>query len=300
MNAFRYVLRSVLHYRFAYLGVLAGATLGATVLLGALFAGDSVAASLRRIGEQRIGRATHVLASGDRFFRQALADDLSAAIGGQAAPALIARGTATNTFSQGVAGQVQLVGITPGFWLFAPEATTVPPLSVEKSEVAINSALAGRLGLVVGDTVVVRLQKPGVLAGNAPIAGAEGKLESLRCKVAAVELYMSALPPAKSRKLAPYQPPALLALTRDFAFLADATLPAANLIRAVGGADKALITDVKLFDRFSGNGVADGKVSLAVEVVIQPTDRSLTDADIEALSVKVISAAAKIGAVLRG
>ena len=83
MNAFHYVLRSVAHYRAAYLGVLAGAVLGATVLLGALFAGDSVAASLRRIGEQRIGRTTHVLASGDRFFRQALADDLATAASAQ-------------------------------------------------------------------------------------------------------------------------------------------------------------------------------------------------------------------------
>jgi hypothetical protein len=96
MNAFHYVLRSVAHYRAAYLGVLAGAVLGATVLLGALFAGDSVAASLRRIGEQRIGRTTHVLASGDRFFRQALADDLATASSAPTAPALIARGTATN------------------------------------------------------------------------------------------------------------------------------------------------------------------------------------------------------------
>ncbi len=185
MTAFRYILRSVLHYRFAYLGVLAGAALGATVLLGALFAGDSVAASLRRIGEQRIGRATHVLASGDRFFRQALADDIATAAGVRAAPALIARGTATNAATRAVASQVQLVGVTPAFWSFAPEPAA-PTLSAEKAEIAVNAVLAGRLGLAVGDTLVLRLQKPGVLAGNAPIAGAEGKLETLRCKIAAV------------------------------------------------------------------------------------------------------------------
>ena len=79
MTAFRYILRSLVHYRFAYLGVLAGTILGATVLLGALFAGDSVEASLRRIAANRIGRSTHLLTSGDRFFRQELARDFAAA-----------------------------------------------------------------------------------------------------------------------------------------------------------------------------------------------------------------------------
>jgi len=175
----------VAHYRAAYLGVLAGAVLGATVLLGALFAGDSVAASLRRIGEQRIGRTTHVVASGDRFFRQALADDLAAATGTRAAPALIARGTATHASTRAVAHQVQLLGVTPAFWSFAPQPTTIP-LAAAKSEIAINDTLARRLQITVGDTLVVRLQKPGVLAGNAPIAGAEAKLETIRCRVAAI------------------------------------------------------------------------------------------------------------------
>ncbi len=187
MNAFRYVLRSVAHYRAAYLGVLAGAVLGATVLLGALFAGDSVAASLRRIGEQRIGRTTHVIASGDRFFRQALADDLATAAGLHTAPALIARGTTTNPTTRAAVNQVQLVGVTPAFWSFAPgPGALTPTLSAARSEIALNDTLARRLQLSVGDTVIVRLQKPGVLAGNAPIAGAEAKLETLRCTVAAI------------------------------------------------------------------------------------------------------------------
>jgi ABC-type lipoprotein release transport system permease subunit len=174
MTALRYVLRSVVHYRAAYLGVLAGAVLGATVLLGALFAGDSVAASLRRIAEQRIGRATHVVASGDRFFRQALADDLATAARVHAAPVLLARGTATHASSRASANEVQLVGVTPAFWSFAPDPATRPPsLVAAKSEIAVNDTLARRLRLSVGDTVVVRLSKPGVLAGNAPIAGAE-------------------------------------------------------------------------------------------------------------------------------
>ncbi|MEO5959427.1 MAG: ABC transporter permease, partial [Opitutaceae bacterium] len=185
MTFARYLSRSLLHYRFAYLGVLAGAVLGATVLLGALFAGDSVAASLRRIGEQRIGRTTHVLSGGDRFFRQALAENFTAAANVRTAPVLLARGTATHSTSRAAANQVQLVGVTTAFWSFAPAPISVP-LDAASSKVAVNATFARRMNAAVGDTVVVRLQKPGILAGNAPVAGAEASLQSIRCTVAAI------------------------------------------------------------------------------------------------------------------
>lgn len=186
MTVFSYILRSVRHYRFAYLGVLAGAALGATVLLGALFAGDSVAASLRAIGEKRIGRATHIVSSGDRFFREYLAADFASAAGVRAAPVLLARGTATNPTTRGSANQVQLVGVTPAFWQFAPQPPPDPFAATAKSAAAINETLARRLQLSVGDTLVVRVQKPGVLSGNAPIAGAESKLETIRVKIGTI------------------------------------------------------------------------------------------------------------------
>ncbi len=185
MTARRYILRSVLHYRWAYLGVLAGAILGATVLLGALFAGDSVKASLRRIAENRIGRATHALTGGDRFFREALAADLAAAATVRTAPLLVARGTAVHAATRATASQVQLVGVTPAFWTFAPTPPSIT-LDAGKSAIAINDTLARRLGLAVGDTLIVRLQKPGIVAGSAPVAGAESSLQSLRCTVAAI------------------------------------------------------------------------------------------------------------------
>jgi phenylalanyl-tRNA synthetase beta chain len=117
--------------------------------------------------------------------------------------------------------------------------------------------------------------------------------------VAAVEIYLDALPP-RSRKRDAYQANALLPLSRDFAFVVDATLPADSLIRAVSGANKLLIASVSLFDRYTGPGVPDGKASLAVEVTLQPTTATLTEADIEAVSAKVMAAAAKLGATLRG
>ena len=185
MTAPRYILRSLLHHRYAYLGVLAGAILGATVLLGALFAGDSVKASLRQIAEKRIGRATHLLSSGDRFFRQALAADLASAAKVRATPLIYARGTAVHATSQARVDQAQLVGVTDRFWQFAPRPAHIA-LTPAASAVAVNDTLARRLNLATGDTLIVRLQKPGILAGNAPVAGAESTLQSLRCTVSAI------------------------------------------------------------------------------------------------------------------
>ena len=184
MTARAYLLRSLAHHRFAYLGVFLGAVLGATVLLGALFAGDSVQASLRRIAEHRIGQATHLVSAGDRFFREDLAADFARASGTKTAPVLYARGAATHAGTQAFANRIQLVGVTPAFWSFAPVPHTLALPT--PSSAAINTTLAHRLGLKVGDTVIVRVQKPGILAGNAPVAGAEAKLQSLRCTVAAI------------------------------------------------------------------------------------------------------------------
>ena len=123
----------------------------------------------------------------------------------------------------------------------------------------------------------------------------------LKAPVAATELYLNALPPPRSRKArGAYAPPTLQAVTRDFAFLADDSLRADALVRAATGADKVLITNVRIFDRFAGERLGPGKVSLAIEVTLQPTTATLTYAEIEAASAKVIAAAAKLGAVLRG
>ncbi|KAB7644489.1 phenylalanine--tRNA ligase subunit beta [Polymorphobacter fuscus] len=140
-----------------------------------------------------------------------------------------------------------------------------------------------------------------VLADFGLVHPATLALFDLKGAVAAVELYLDALPPPRGRKArGPYAPPALQAVTRDFAFVADDSLAADALVRAAAVADKALITGVRVFDRFAGERLGAGKVSLAIEVTLQPTAATLTDADIEAVSAKVIAAAGKLGAALRG
>jgi phenylalanyl-tRNA synthetase beta chain len=97
-----------------------------------------------------------------------------------------------------------------------------------------------------------------------------------------------------------FTPPALQAVTRDFAFLVPVDTPANDLLRSIKGCDKDNIVAVRLFDRFVGQGVPEGQVSLAVEVTLQPSDKSYSDDDLKAISDKVLAAATKLGAVLRG
>ncbi|MGI8932074.1 MAG: phenylalanine--tRNA ligase subunit beta [Sphingomicrobium sp.] len=114
----------------------------------------------------------------------------------------------------------------------------------------------------------------------------------------AAEIYLDAIPAPRSaaRARAVFAPPALQALSRDFAFLVPADLAADALVRAVRGADKATIADVRLFDRYQG----EAGLSLAVEVMMQPGEKSFTEAEINGISAKIVAAAAKLGATLRG
>ena len=90
-------------------------------------------------------------------------------------------------------------------------------------------------------------------------------------------------------------------MTRDFAFVVDDGVSAQDLVRAAFGADKQLIADVSLFDVYRGERMSAGKKSLAIEVTLQPREKTLTDADIEAASAKIVSAVMKAtGGVLRG
>ena len=153
-----------------------------------------------------------------------------------------------------------------------------------------------------GQSASLRLGPKTVLAEFGALHPALAKAFDVDGTVIAAQVYFDAIPAKRSSGPVrdAFTPPALQSVSRDFAFLVPETLPAGDLVRAVRGADKALITDARLFDRFAGQGVPEGHVSLAVDITLQPGDKSFTDAEIKAVSDKVIAAAAKLGAVLRG
>jgi len=153
-----------------------------------------------------------------------------------------------------------------------------------------------------GQSGTLRLGPKTVLAAFGMVHPLTARAYDLDGPVAAVELYLDAVPGKRSAGFMrpAYAPPALQAVRRDFAFLVPAELAADALVRAVKGADKAAITAVRLFDVFTGAGVDEGKKSLALEVTLQPGEKSFTDDELKAVADKVVAAAAKLGAVLRG
>jgi phenylalanyl-tRNA synthetase beta chain len=125
----------------------------------------------------------------------------------------------------------------------------------------------------------------------------------LKGPVAAFEVFLDAPPPPKAKAtkarsklvLSAFQP-----VERDFAFLVDAAVEAEKLVRAARNSDKALIAGARVFDVYAGKGVPDGKKSLAIAVTLQPVERTLTDAEIEAVCNKIVAAVTKAtGAQLR-
>jgi phenylalanyl-tRNA synthetase beta chain len=154
-----------------------------------------------------------------------------------------------------------------------------------------------------GQSGTLRLGPKTVLAAFGMLHPSVLKAFDLDRPVAAVELYLDALPAKRGQTgfMRPaYTPPALQAVTRDFAFLVPSDLPAADLVRAIRGTNKEAIVDARVFDLFTGAGVEEGKKSLAIEVTLQPGVKSFTDEELKAIADKVVAAAAKLGASLRG
>jgi phenylalanyl-tRNA synthetase beta chain len=95
--------------------------------------------------------------------------------------------------------------------------------------------------------------------------------------------------------LSPFQP-----VTRDFAFLVDRAVSAGDIVRAAQSAERRLITAVRVFDVYAGAGVPPHQKSIAIAVTLQPRDKTLTDAEIDAASSRIVDEVTKrTGGVLR-
>ena len=153
-----------------------------------------------------------------------------------------------------------------------------------------------------GQSATLRMGPKNILAAFGTLHPATAKAFDLDGNIVAAEIFLDAIPLKKAAGFMrpAFTPPALQAVTRDFAFLVPVDTPANDLLRSIKGCDKDNIVAVRLFDRFVGQGVPEGQVSLAVEVTLQPSDKSYSDDDLKTISDKVIAAATKLGAVLRG
>ncbi len=208
-------------------------------------------------------------------------------------------------------------GIRSG--MTGPRNWAEPPRPVDLFDAKADAlAVLGALGLQVdkieavaeapgwyhpGHSGVLRLGPKTTLAHFGEIHPRVLKDMDVNGPIAGFEIFFDNLPKAKDKKskARPYLDlPQFHAVERDFAFVVDADVSAAQVIGAARSAEKKLIAQVSLFDVFDGGDLDTGKKSLAINVVVQPVEKTLTDAEIEAIGDKVVASVEKAtGGVLR-
>lgn len=157
-----------------------------------------------------------------------------------------------------------------------------------------------------GQSGTLRLGPKKVLARFGMVHPTTLKAFDLDGPIAAVELFLDEIPAKKAAKgpvsfaRPGFTPPALQAVTRDFAFVVPGELAAEDLLKAVRGSDKTNIVTARVFDVFTGGNLPEGTKSLAVEVTLQPGEKSYKDAELKAIADAIVASAAKLGAELRG
>jgi phenylalanyl-tRNA synthetase beta chain len=185
-------------------------------------------------------------------------------------------------------------------------------MDAKADALAVLSALGVSLDAVTATPDATAFYHPGqsgtLRQGPKIILGTFGTLHPSVCArldvpagSVAFEIFLDAIQePKRRRKTAPVLPP-FQPIRRDFAFLVAADTPAEILLRAAKGAERNFITNVTLFDRYAGKNLPDGQISLAIAVTIQPVEKSLTEAELDAISAKIVAAVGKAtGGVLRG
>ncbi len=155
-----------------------------------------------------------------------------------------------------------------------------------------------------GRSATLQFGPKGIIGAFGEIHPRTLKLLDVKGPLMAFELHLDGLPLPKAKptkmkaklKLSDFQP-----VTRDFAFVVDEKIAAGDMVKTASGTDRALISDVSVFDVYEGDKIEPGKKSVALAVTLQPTEKTLTEAEIEAVGSRIVAEMAKrYGAALRG
>jgi ABC-type antimicrobial peptide transport system permease subunit len=182
MSLFSLIVRNLNYYRKPYLAILAGTVISTAVLTGALVVGDSVRYSLGQLSEIRLGKTRFAVQSGDRFFRQQLANELSEQLKSPAAPVLQLEGIALNNDQNTRINRVEVLGIDDRFIKFWNSETPQP----SDDEAILSRNTAEKLMLKPGDEFLLKLHKQGKASENAPFVSETEPLVTFRLKVASI------------------------------------------------------------------------------------------------------------------
>lgn len=184
MNRRLLAWRGACFYWRSHLGVMIGVMIGTAVLTGALQVGRSVSETLHHFALARLGGAEYALQPPERFFRAALADDLSQEMARSAIPILRVNGSALRLETRQRANRVQVLGVDDRFW----ELGEGLPLDVSlgDGDVILNPRLAKQLDAVPGDEILLRVERPSSLPRKAPLSVTENMTTALRLTVRAI------------------------------------------------------------------------------------------------------------------
>ncbi len=182
MSLFSLILRNLKYYRKPYLAILAGTVISTAVLTGALVVGDSVRYSLGQLTEIRLGKTRFAVHSGDRFFRQQLANELSEKTKSRVAPLLQLEGIAINNDQNTRINRVEVLGIDDRFIKLWNSDTQSPA----EDEAILSTNTAEKLKLKPGDEFLLKLHKQGKASENAPFVSEKEPLITFRLKVASI------------------------------------------------------------------------------------------------------------------
>ena len=192
------------------------------------------------------------------------------------------------------------------------------PVDIEDAKADVMALLAtlsvptGGLQIVAGASSAFHPGRSAVLRfGPKTTIGQFGELHprvlaalDVQGPLVGFEIHLDDIPAPKSKATkakARLDPSDFMPLQRDFAFIVDRTVEAGDIVKAAMAADKAMITGVVVFDVYAGQGVPEGRKSVAIAATIQPRERTLTDPDIEAIAARIVAdVGRKTGAVLRG
>ncbi len=188
MSLWRLAAKSLCYYWRTSLSVVLAVMVAAGVLTGALAVGDSVQYTLRRAVEWRLGRTSFAVVPQNRYFRAALADEISQRIEAPVVAVLQAPGMIANEDGSRRVNQAVVLGVDEGFFALSPDAggRRSLPLPPQPERVIVNQAVAAQLGVVAGDEVLLRVEKPGWMPRDVPLASEADRLVAVRLKVQAI------------------------------------------------------------------------------------------------------------------
>lgn len=168
MSLFKLARRSLAFYWRTNIGVLLSVVVSTSVLTGALIVGDSVRESLMMMVNARLGKTEFALVPQQRFFRAALSDELASELDTMTAPVLQVRGLMTNSGGSKRANRVEVLGVDERFYRIGNQEN--PVVKDFNDKVILNEPLAARLGVNKGDEIVLRIEKPGLMSRDVPLA----------------------------------------------------------------------------------------------------------------------------------